>query len=98
MRLAWVMGNLTLSQRDAQLRAGSYLICEAVDAAGLDDLSHFKPRKSPMPESLIVYDRYGAGVGSLIAFTEGGEAASPFYPDDVPCDAYCAAIIDRVTV
>ncbi len=44
----------------------------------------------------MVYDEFGAGVGSFIAVSDGAEAAQPFYPEDKPIDAYNAAILDRV--
>ena len=49
-----------------------------------------------MPESLIVFDQLGAHVGQLIAVSEGREASAPFYPENVPIDAYNAAILDTV--
>ena len=32
----------------------------------------------------------------LVAFSEGGEAAQPFRPNDKPIDAFVAALIDRL--
>ena len=98
MRLARVHGQVTLGQRAPELKVGALLICEAMDAAGMADPMAFQVRAKPMPESLVVFDRFGAGVGDLIAFTEGGEAAQPFRPQRVPIDAYCAAIIDTIHV
>ncbi len=34
--------------------------------------------------------------GALIAISEGGEAAQPFYPAQKPVDAYNAALLDDV--
>ena len=98
MRLARVHGQVTLNKRAPELKPGALLICEAMDAPGLKDTAGFQTREKPMPESLVVFDRFGAGVGDLIAFTEGGEAAQPFRPEKVPVDAYCAAIIDTIHV
>ena len=50
----------------------------------------------PAADTLVVWDDLGAGEGSLIALSEGGEAAQPFRPDLKPIDAYCAAILDNV--
>lgn len=47
---------------------------------------------------LVVYDELSAGVGEWIAFSEGAEAAMPFYPDMKPIDAYAAAIIDSLEI
>ena len=41
-----------------------------------------------------MYDDLGAGIGSRIAISEGGEAAQPFHPECKPIDAYNAAILD----
>ena len=55
------------------------------------------PRKTE--EVVIVYDHLGASNGETIAVTESREASMPFYPEKkVPLDAYCAAILDRVSV
>ena len=43
----------------------------------------------------MIYDDLGAGVGSRIGFSEGGEAAAPFHPEKKPVDAYCACILDQ---
>ncbi len=99
MRLGWVMGRVVLNRSLPDLKPGSWLIVEAVDADGLvADMSRPVPRAKPMPESLVVYDRLGAGPGDLIAFSEGAEATQPFRPERVPIDAYCTAILDRVTI
>ena len=49
----------------------------------------------PDGEDVVIYDDLGAGRGSRIGFSEGGEAAAPFYPEKKPVDAYCACILDR---
>lgn len=49
-------------------------------------------------KALIVLDELGAAEGQMIAFTEGSEAANPFWPDRVPVDAYCALIVDSIDV
>lgn len=98
MRIARVIGTLTLSRKLPELRAGTLLLAEALDGAALAGLDERRPRATPMPESLVVFDQLGAGVGHLIALSEGREAAMPFYPENVPIDAYNAAILDVVDV
>lgn len=49
-------------------------------------------------EELVVWDERGAGLGSLIAVSEGAEAAQPFRPDFKPVDAYATAILDEVNL
>lgn len=58
---------------------------------------HDKILKSQGTE-LVVYDELSAGTGEWIAFSEGAEAAMPFYPDMKPIDAYAAAIIDSLEI
>lgn len=96
MRIARVIGTVTLNHRESSLRPGSLLIAETLDAGALAAWPKHRQREAAMPESLVVFDRSGAGVGQLIAVSEGGEATMPFRPDRVPIDAYCAAILDHV--
>ncbi len=96
MRLARVIGTVTLNRRIANIRRGQWLIVEAFDAQALEGREANAPRKNPMPESLVVYDELGAGRGQIIAVSEGREATMPFYPDSVTIDSYCAAIIDQI--
>lgn len=98
MRIARVTGRLTINRRDPQLRPGRYLIADALDRGALDRLPEVTPRDKAMSQSLVVYDELGAGEGQLIAVSEGREASMPFYPETVPIDAYCAAILDQVQV
>jgi ethanolamine utilization protein EutN len=52
----------------------------------------------PDGEDVVIFDNLGAGLGSRIGFSEGGEAAVPFLPDKKPVDAYCACILDRLVI
>jgi ethanolamine utilization protein EutN len=47
-------------------------------------------------KALIVADHLGPGLGQMIAFTEGSEAANPYWPKQVPVDAYCALIVNNL--
>ena len=49
-------------------------------------------------KALIAVDELGAAVGQMVAFTEGREAANPFWPETVPVDVYCAMIVDSFAV
>lgn len=96
MRLARVIGTVTLNRQLTELKAGQYLLADVLDGRALTGLASGAGRAAPMPESLVVFDQLGAGVGQVIAVSEGGEATQPFRPDRVPIDAYCAAIIDHI--
>ena len=52
----------------------------------------------PGSDTLVAWDELGAGTGSLIALSEGPEAAQPFRPDVKPVDAYAAAILDELNI
>lgn len=92
MRIGKVIGKLTLSRVHPSLTAGSYRV---VVPLSLSNLTGATPATA---EELIVYDELGTGTGELIAISEGGEAAQPFYPELKPVDAYNAAILDRVDI
>ena len=97
MRIARVLGTVTLGRRREEFATGGrLLVAEALDSTALAALPAWTSRQRPMPESLVVFDRLGAGPGQMIAISEGREATMPFYPDRVPCDAYCAAILDDI--
>ena len=98
MRLARVIGTVTLSRRLADLRSGTLLLVETLDDAALAGEATSARRAKPMPESLVVYDELGASVGQVIAVSEGREAAMPFHPVRVPIDAYNAAILDTIEI
>lgn len=92
MRIARVIGTVTLNQIHPTLQRGRYKLAEPL---GLEALLG---REETPRETLVVYDELGAGEGSVIAVSEGGEAAQPFLPERKPVDAYNAAILDHVDV
>ena len=92
MRIADVIGTVTLNRCHPSLTGGRLKL---VVPLGLADLVG---QGGEPAEEIAVYDELGAGVGSRIAISEGGEAAMPFYPDMKPVDAYNAAILDHVSI
>ncbi len=92
MRIAEVIGTVTLSQSHPSLVGGRLKL--AIPLA-LDELGS---ATRPRAEELVVYDEIGAGVGDRIMFSEGGEAAQPFFPDLKPVDAYNAGILDKINL
>ena len=54
--------------------------------------------EQPRAEEVVVWDDNGAGLGSLIAMSEGAEASQPFRPELKPVDAYASAILDEVNL
>jgi microcompartment protein CcmK/EutM len=92
MRIAQVMGRVTLSRALPALRGGRLLIAQPLP---LDALTESVPARS---EELVVYDILGAGDGSLIGVSEGREAANPFGKNKAPVDAYSACLIDELSL
>lgn len=89
MRIARVIGSVTLNRVHPSLVGARWLIGVPYSLAGLK-------AGQPDGEELVIYDNLGAGVGVQIGFSEGGEAAVPFLPAKKPVDAYCACLLDRI--
>lgn len=92
MRIGEVIGTVTLSRRHESLVGGSFRLVVS------KTLENLRGTSNEQGEDLVVYDDLGAGLGSLIAFSEGVEAAQPFFPTYKPLDAYNAAILDRIEI
>jgi microcompartment protein CcmK/EutM len=91
MRIGEVIGRVTLSRFQPQLRGGRLLIALPMPLSALTEGSDDRG------EEVVVYDILGAGPGSLIAISEGREAANPFGKTKTPVDAYCACLIDQLS-
>ena len=89
MRLGKTIGTVTFVEPHPTMRGGVLKRVAPLAAADL-------PAGDGPAEPLVAWDDLGAGDGKLVAFSEGGEAAQPFRPNDKPVDAYIAAIIDRL--
>jgi ethanolamine utilization protein EutN len=92
MRIAEVIGTVTLSRVHPSLIGARWIIAVPFSLKAL------KAGGSADGEDLVIYDTLRAGRGDSIAFSEGGEAAVPFTPEKKPVDAYCACILDEVTI
>ena len=90
MRIGRIIGSVTLNRSHPSLAGASYRV---VVPLSLDNLTGRTPAGA---EELVVYDDLGAGDTGLISFSEGGEAAQPFYPHLKPIDAYNAALLDDI--
>jgi microcompartment protein CcmK/EutM len=93
MRIAEVVGTVTLSRFGPGMAGGRFKLVVPLSLADLRTNSSER-----LAEDLIAYDELGAGIGDRILLSEGPEAAQPFYPDKVPVDAYCAGIIDEISL
>jgi ethanolamine utilization protein EutN len=92
MRLAIVRGHVTLSPAVPELLGKTLVVLEPVTMANLVAKNGLGGGKS-----LVAVDALGAAKGQMVAFTEGAEAANPYWPNRVPIDAYCTLIVDSVT-
>ena len=93
MRLGIVRGHLTLTPAVESYRGKTLVIVEPVTMENLRAKNGLGGGKA-----LIAVDELGAGEGQMVAFTEGREAANPFWPGAVPVDAYCSLIVDSIDV
>jgi ethanolamine utilization protein EutN len=92
MRISQVIGTVTLSRSHPTLVGARLRLIVPLSQDNLRD-------KSPATaDELVAWDDLGAGIGDLIATSEGAEAAQPFRPESKPIDVYNAAILDRVEV
>ena len=92
MRIGEVIGTVTLSRSHPSLKGAAWRICVPLNRDGLKGL------EAGREEPFVTYDELGAGLGSLIAISEGAEASAPFHPEQKPIDAYNAAILDVIDV
>ncbi len=94
MKLGTVIGRVTLSRGEESLKGGRFLVVSPFSreqyAAGLDAGAGMG--KDP---SLVVYDDLGGGVGDVIGYEEGREAAQPF-DQPTPIDAINCALVDEM--
>jgi ethanolamine utilization protein EutN len=92
MRIAEVIGRVTLSRQHPNLKGGRYVIALPMPREALLEDS---PKRG---EEVITYDELGASPGDLIGLSEGREAANPFGKKKTPIDAYCACLLDHLSL
>lgn len=95
MRIAQVIGRITLSIQDPSFAGGRWLMLSPLDAADVNLACHTPPPVSAQP-SLVAYDSLGAGPGDIVGVVEGAEATAPFdFP--IPIDAITVAVFDSLS-
>ena len=92
MRIAKVVGTVTLNRCHPSFNGARLRLVVPLSLAEL------KGDVAPQADEMVVWDENGAGIGSLIAVSEGAEATQPFRPDLKPVDAYASAILDEVNL
>ena len=90
MRIARVIGKVTLNRKVPEIVPGSLLIVRTCNRGTLAD------KNEGNDETIVMYDCLAAREGDLTGLVEGREATAPFYPKKVPYDAYCACILDTL--
>jgi ethanolamine utilization protein EutN len=91
MRIAKVLGTVTLSRVHPHLRGARWIVVVPMSLNALKvDVAD--------GEDLVAYDELGAALDMNVALGEGGEAAAPFHPNKKPVDAYCAALLDHLEI
>jgi microcompartment protein CcmK/EutM len=95
MHLYKVNGNVTLSRCHPAF-VGARLNTAIPHGESLLEKS---PGETPeSPDFIVVWDDLGANLGSIIAVSDGAEAAQAFKPALKPVDAYNSAILDAVEI
>lgn len=91
MRIGIVRGSVVLTRAVEALKGTRLLVVEPVTSENLKTGGEEGGGKA-----LIVADHLAPARGQAIAFTEGREAANPYWPQGAPVDAYNALIVDSV--
>jgi len=92
MRIAEVIGTVTLSRVHPALIGQRFVIGVPFSLAAL------KREGKADGEDIVILDVLQAGCGGHVGCSEGVEAAMPFFPERRPVDAYCACILDQITI
>ena len=92
MRIAEIIGRVTLSRAHPSLPGGRYVIALPLPRSALVEGS------TARGEEVIAFDSLGVQAGDRIGLSEGREAANPFGKVKTPIDAYSACLLDRIHV
>ena len=89
MRIAKVVGTVTLNRCHPSFQGARLRLVVPLSLAELKG-------QAAQADEMVAWDDHGAGLGSLIAISEGAEASQPFRPELKPVDAYASAILDSI--
>ena len=92
MRIAKVTGTVTLNRCHPSFVGARLRLVVPLSLAEL------RGEREPAADEIVAWDDQSAGIGDLVAISEGAEAAQPFRPAMKPVDAYAAAIIDNLDI
>lgn len=91
MRIGEVIGTVTLSASDPKFVGKQLTIVQPHDPASL------RSNGLGSGEVVVCIDELNSRLGDRVGFSEGREAAMPWYPDRVAVDAYVGCLLDDVT-
>ena len=94
MRIAQVIGRVTLNLQDPSFKGGRWLMCNPVATEDFNTACKQPPPLSK-DNTLVAFDNLGAGEGDIVGIVEGAEATAPF-DYDIPIDAITVAIFDSL--
>ncbi|TAG07006.1 MAG: ethanolamine utilization protein EutN [Verrucomicrobia bacterium] len=94
MRIAQVIGRITLNLQDPSFKGGRWLLVSPLDSSRMNDACNTDAVVSK-EFSLVTYDSLGAGEGDVVGIVEGAEAMAPF-DHPIPIDAITVAIFDSI--
>jgi ethanolamine utilization protein EutN len=89
MRIAKVVGTVTLNRCHPTYQGARLRLVVPLSLAELKG-------EVPQADEMVAWDDHAAGLGSLVAVSEGAEASQPFRPELKPVDAYASAILDSI--
>ena len=92
MRIAKVIGTVTLNRCHPSFNGARLRLVVPLSLAEL------RGEQEPQAEEMVAWDDHGAGLGSLVAISEGAEASQPFRPEMKAVDAYASAILDDLNI
>lgn len=92
MRIAKVVGTVTMNNPHPSMVGARLRLIVPLSLAELRD------GVEPQADEIVAWDDLGTGIGSLVAISEGAEAAQPFRPNYKPIDVYISAILDHVEI
>ncbi len=90
MRIAKVVGTVTLNRCHPSFTGARLRLVAPLTLAEL------RGEREPQADEVVVWDDQSAGIGNLVAMSEGAEASQPFRPEMKPVDAYASAILDEI--
>jgi len=91
VRIGEVLGTVTLSVADPKFIGKQLTIVQPHDPQSL------RNQGLGTGEVVVCIDELNCRPGDRVGFSEGREAAMPWYPDKVAVDAYLACLLDEVS-